>query len=132
MIIQNNTIRIGNFDYTVDFTDEPIILGNQLCYGICDVENQLIQIDSKMTEQNKERVIFHEVFHGLAEFLGLDFGEDNEHVIDSLARGIMQLRKDNPLLFVNEDSLCAYLGLLEDENEECDCEGCEDCECAKG
>lgn len=117
MIIPNK-IRIGNFDYDVELTEQPILLDYQLCSGLCDVHNQLIQIDAGLTDQNKERVLWHETVHGLFEYLGLDFGEKNENIVDSVARGVMQLVRDNPLMFITEDVVEEYLYLMEEELEE--------------
>lgn len=122
-------VKVGNFVYDVEITDEPILLDYQVCMGICDSQNQVIRIDENLTGQNKERVFLHELFHAMTVDKELDFGEDTEHVIDTLAKSLHGVLVDNPMLFVDENILEKLLDELEDEDEEeeecCSCSCCD-------
>ena len=93
MIIPSD-VKVGNFVYTVDVTDEVITL------------------DNKLTQQNKERVFLHELVHAICFDKELHFGEDTENVVDALAKGLHGVIIDNPNLF------CTRLDLFEEEEIE--------------
>lgn len=121
MIIPKN-VKVGNFIYDVQITEEPILLDFQVCSGLCDSHNQIIKIDANLTQQNKERVFLHELLHCMAIDKELEFGEETEHVIDSLAKSLHGILVDNKMLFMNEEILETLL----DEMDNCCCD-CDDC-----
>lgn len=100
MIIPFN-VKVGNFIYEVDETDEVITLDNMVCQGLCDSGNQQIKIDNKLTQQSKERVFLHELVHAICFDKELDFGDETENVVDALAKGIHGVIIDNPNLLCN-------------------------------
>lgn len=131
MIIPKN-VKVGNFVYTVEVTEDPILLDYQVCSGICDNHNQLIQIDAGLTEQNKERVFLHELIHAMCMDKELHFGDETEHVVDNLAKSLHGIILDNPILFMDGEVLDEILNDLaeevEDELEMKEC-SCKECKC---
>ena len=105
-------VKVGNFVYAVEVTDEVITLDNMVCSGLCDSHTQTITLDNKLTQQNKERVFLHELIHAICFDKELHFGEDTENVVDSLAKGLHGIIIDNPNLF------CTFLDLSEEEELE--------------
>jgi hypothetical protein len=94
MIIPNE-LKVGNFIYNVEVTNEPILHEGMLCHGICDSENQLIQLSSDLSEQNKERVFLHELLHSIQFDRSIDLGEECEYIIDEFAKGLHAVINDN-------------------------------------
>lgn len=92
-------IKIGNFVYDVEVTDYPILHEGMLCQGLCDSENQMIQLAADLTKQNMERVFLHELIHAIHMDRGLDLGEQTEVIVDELAKGLHQVINDNTGLF---------------------------------
>ena len=86
--------------YDVQITDYPILHEGMLCKGICDSENQVIQLASDLTEQNLERVWLHELLHAIQMDRSLDLGEQTEIIIDEMAKGLHQVINDNLGIFV--------------------------------
>lgn len=93
-------VKVGNFMYDVQITDYPILHEGMLCQGICDSENQMIQLASDLTEQNLERVWLHELLHAIQMDRSLDLGEQTEIIIDEMAKGLHQVINDNLGIFV--------------------------------
>ncbi|MGL5718010.1 MAG: hypothetical protein ACRCX2_33715 [Paraclostridium sp.] len=100
MIIPVN-VKVGNFVYGVDETDEIITFEGLVAQGLCDSGNQQIKIDNKLTQQSKERVFLHELVHAICFDKELDFEGETEYVVDALAKGLHGVIIDNPNLFCN-------------------------------
>jgi len=113
------SIRIGSCDYDVEFTDNPIIVDRKECFASIDYNKHLIQIDKTLGDnQTQEQSFLHEVFHGIARERNLEF-EDEELVIDELARGLHRIIRDNPEMFANKPISCIpYDEYLENHKEE--------------
>lgn len=112
MIIPDS-VKVGNFIYEVDVTDEVITFDNMVCNGLCDSHVQSIKLDNKLTQQNKERVFLHELVHAICFDKELDFGEETETVVDALAKGLHGVIVDNPSLFCT--CIDDFIDLVEDE-----------------
>lgn len=90
-------VKIGCYTYTVAETDEPIIIGNRCDYaGKANYHNLTIDIKKDMAENAKEQTFWHEVVHCIANYMNLEFDEDNEEkIVDSLANGLLSVMRDN-------------------------------------
>lgn len=86
------SIRIGPFVYDVlivdDLRDGERRLDGNITYDDC-----VIRINSRLCEQMRVEVLWHEVIHGILAQAGLRW-DDNK--IDILAHGLMRFRQDNP------------------------------------
>jgi hypothetical protein len=89
-------IRIGGVEYIVVET-KGLNNGTQVCYGHIDYEKSIIEFNPERGtgHQFKCQTLWHEILHGIAEHANLEIKEDEEHIIDTLAKGIYQVLQDN-------------------------------------
>lgn len=88
-------IRINGVDYEIK---EVIGLndGSKVLYGQVTYGQTLIELNpDNQSEQYKKVTLWHEIFHVIEETNGLDFGENKEKVIDTLAFAVNQILEDN-------------------------------------
>ena len=84
-------IKVGCCDYTI----EEIVIDNEDDYvGRCVPNQQLIQIELRLTKHKKVQTLFHEVLHAIC----FEHGniKISEQKLDTLASGIVAVLKDNP------------------------------------
>ncbi|MDU7067133.1 MAG: hypothetical protein E6343_04060 [Clostridium perfringens] len=96
-------VRVGSMEYEVNLTDETLILDTDLCKGIIDYEFHNIKISNKIHDrQGQECCFLHELMHAVIRERNLDIkNSDEETIVDEIARGLHQVIKDNPNIFVN-------------------------------
>lgn len=98
------TIRIGSCDHTIEFTDDDLVSNHKECYAWIDYDKHLIKINTKLGDnQLKELNLLHELFHGIIHERNLEL-ENEELVVEELARGMHQVIRDNPILFKEDES----------------------------
>ena len=98
-------IRIGSCDYEVEFTKEYIVVDRLQCKAAIDYDNHIINIDSKIGDiQSQEQSFLHEVFHGILRDRAIEV-QDEEFVVDELAKGLHQIIRDNPEMFLDEEDI---------------------------
>lgn len=89
-----NQIKVGGITYDVHHVDltthRDEELGMQL--GYCHFHNDLIETNSKISEQRKNQTLIHEMMHAMYEEAGL---EQNEEEVDALAKVLFQVLQDN-------------------------------------
>lgn len=93
-----NKIKIGSMEYEVIKTDNPILLGNEVCNGIIDYENLFIEISNNRAIQKQEETFIHEILHGIIHERNLIL-EDEEMIVEEISKGLYQVIKDNPEIF---------------------------------
>lgn len=93
-----NKIKIGSMQYEVIKTDKPILLDNEVCNGIIDNENLLIEISNNRAIQKQEETFIHEILHGIIHERNLIL-EDEEMIVEEISKGLYQVIKDNPEIF---------------------------------
>ena len=87
-------IRIGGVDYEIRDVDN-LNDGVSVCYGQISFEDSVIELHAKNQNHQKRCVtLWHEILHGVAEHASLEI-ENEERVIDVLAKGIYQVSQDN-------------------------------------
>jgi len=92
-------VKIGGVDYTIAYEKKLILSSNKAGLGCIDYDNAVIKIEPDVQcEQAKCLTLLHEIMHGIAEHFGLNIN-DNEDVIDKLAKGLYMVIKDNPEMF---------------------------------
>lgn len=95
------SIRIGSCFYDVEYVDKELVLNHQECYALIDYNNHVIQISNKLGDyQQQEQSFLHEVFHGIVKDRALEI-EDEEFIVDELAKGLNQIILDNPIMFLD-------------------------------
>ncbi len=87
-------IRIGGIDYEIRDVDN-LNDGMNDYYGQISFEDSVIELNAqKQSHQRRCVTLWHEILHGIAEHASLDI-ENEEQVIDVLAKGIYQVLQDN-------------------------------------
>lgn len=99
------SIRIGSCDYKVDFTDKDLVANYKEVYARINYDNHLIEINNKSGDkQHKELSFLHEMLHGIIRDRNLEI-EDEELIVEELARGLHQIIRDNQEIFVSKEDL---------------------------
>jgi len=90
-------VKVGCYEFEVIETEDPIIIENNSNYSGCvDYHDIKIKIMSKLANSYKYQILWHELLHVLISYFDIDFKNDNEEkIIDCLARGILMILKDN-------------------------------------
>lgn len=98
------TITISGVEYQVIVSDKPIFLNNLRAYGEIDYDKKEINIDETLQDkQGQLQTFLHEILHGIVYDRELDFKNDEEEtIVDQLAKGLYQVLKDNPGIFIGE------------------------------
>lgn len=89
------SIRIGGIEYKVLY--EPNLrLNNNLCYGAISYDDSTITLSTTDGTGHQMRCVtlLHEILHGIRNHAGIEI-ENEEEVVDMLAKGIYQVLQDN-------------------------------------
>jgi len=98
-------IRIGSCDYNVVFTDNTLLNNHQECYALIDHNKHIIEINNNLGDfQQQELSFLHELFHGIFLDRSIEV-EDEELIVEELARGFHQIIRDNPFIFLDKEYL---------------------------
>ena len=101
MIIPES-VRIGSMDYKVIITDEILLVNHEECYGKIEYGNHAIKIKKDFQDvQGMESTLLHEIMHGITHERNFVYDRnDDETITQQLAKGLHQLIKDNPNMFL--------------------------------
>jgi hypothetical protein len=91
------TIKILGIPYTVK--EVPFISRDSATLGQIDYWQQEIKLVSGLKPELKEQTLLHEVIHGILQALGLNFEDENEKIVQSMASALHQFVVDNKSLF---------------------------------
>lgn len=92
-------VKVGGLSYKIEETEEPILVNNQLCYGSADYGKEIIKLSSSLQSQRGKKITFlHELFHCIFNDRCIE-NEDEEYLVDVLAKGLYQVIIDNPEIF---------------------------------
>ena len=95
------TLRIQGVDYQILASPQGLLV-EEFVFGLVEFEKARIRITTEgVDEQIQKITLLHEVFLIILDNFGIDTGESEEFVVDSLARGMYQILEDNPELFEN-------------------------------
>lgn len=83
-------LKSGGHQIKVDYSRETDGLGE------FDCNTNLIKIDKRLTQSQKEAALFHEIFHAINSTFNLD--TTSHLLLDSLSEQLYQVFKDNGLL----------------------------------
>ena len=95
-----DSIRIGGIEYAIDKVPN-LRDGNKLLYGQIDYDSSQIHMSDTDCKSHDMYCItlLHEILHGIQDHSGVKI-ENEEAVVDMLAKGIYQVLQDNaPRLF---------------------------------
>lgn len=90
-------IYIEGVDFDV-LQDDPVLLDNRVCNGMIDFMKAKIIISEALSANNKLVTLFHEIIHGILQARGLEDENDNENLVDHLARGLVITLRQSPKL----------------------------------
>lgn len=92
-------IRIGSCNYDVKFTNNNLVANGKECYATINYNNHLIEIKNDIGDKQSNEISFlHEVFHGMVHERNIAL-DNEELVVEELARCMHQVIKDNPNIF---------------------------------
>ena len=111
-------IRIGSCDYLVEFTDDAILVDHQECYADIDYNLHKIHISNKLGDiQTQEQSFLHEIVHGIISDRAINLKEDDEElIVDELAKGMHQIIRDNQEMFLDEEDIYFEEDIKEEVN----------------
>lgn len=103
LAMESQHIQLFNAVWIVDFVDkgddgydEYLMEDGELFYeGRCDHQAQRIVILNSLTSFRKKKTIVHELLHVILDMTGQ---KQNEHLIDALSTGIMDLLINDPFM----------------------------------
>ena len=86
-------IDVLGLDFEV--IETPVIEHGSNEIGRVDHIKQKIYLLDSLTKEIKKVVLVHEILHSIFEQLGFNEEHDNEHLIDCLAKSIIQIFSKN-------------------------------------
>jgi len=93
-------IKVGGMVYSVQLTDETLLIDNRACKGLIEYDSQVIKINTTMHGiQSQEQTFCHELIHAMVRERNIDWGENNEEYTEELAKVMYQVLKDNNIDF---------------------------------
>lgn len=97
-------IRIAGADYPIIYKDH-LNDGTTLAYGYINYNENNIYLSSTeiMNDSKKCTVLLHEILHGILHHYGTGVTLENEElVVDTIAKGLYQVVEDNKDMFTEE------------------------------
>lgn len=91
-------VKIGCKDYEVEILDKLLYLEGKTVYGTINTNSSKIEISTagEVSKDSINLTFFHEVLHGLEDFLDIDLTEEH---IEKFAKGLYLFVKENPEVF---------------------------------
>lgn len=84
-----SSINILGMTYQVK--EVEVVNKETFLFGEINFITQVIKIDSSLTQERKNQVLMHEIFHGVLEALGLDELNEDEKVVQSISATLYHL-----------------------------------------
>lgn len=88
-------VKIGWKDYKIEHasSESKLTVESGTCYGEIDYNEQIIRLNDKYSEEQKQCTLVHEVLHGISDMYQLNMPEG---LVARLADAIYTVVKDNP------------------------------------
>lgn len=95
------SVRIDSVDYEVILDNTTLIIDRAECKGTINLDYKTIRINNEVqSEQGQEKTLLHEIIHGIIYERDLDLRTaDEEAIVDTIAKGLHQVIRDNPDIF---------------------------------
>lgn len=93
------TFRVGSVDYTVEQTPKLYHLYN--LFGQVTYDDTHIQLEASMSQSRTNEVLVHELLHAI--FYEAGFEEQDEDMINRVAKVLTQVLRDNDFNFIREE-----------------------------
>lgn len=95
-------VKIGSMEYNVNLEGEPIVCEGRLYDGLILYDELLIRLHSNRATPRVEETFLHEILHGILRERDINFGEDEEEVVEMLGKAMYQFIKENQIIFKGE------------------------------
>lgn len=95
-------LKVGFKEYDIIRKDEVIELPNE-CYGKIDYDNEVIEISTKYSQNQRNATFLHEMFHAIFNKLDMEELRCDEVVVNQLATELYMIIKENPHIFSMKD-----------------------------
>jgi hypothetical protein len=92
-------VKIGGQTYDIKLLPQ-CTTENRMCDGQILYDKGIVELRNDLQGEYKEYVFTHEIIHGIFEFCGL---EQDENMVDRIARALHMVIKDNPDIFKEGD-----------------------------
>lgn len=102
-----NAVRIGGYRYEIERPEGPFYTDSgDLCDGLHVPNVQVIKVAKDGNDEYQKTVFLHECLHAIIyTFCGnLVSDDDEEKLVENLAKGMYQFIKDNPSVFENREA----------------------------
>src|SRR5574344_39084 len=95
------SVKVGGINYQVELVDLTTQRDEEIGWqlGYCHFHKDLIEINSKISEQRQRQTLVHEMMHAIYEEAGVEQDEGN---VDALAKVVYQVVKDNDVGWLNK------------------------------
>lgn len=107
-VLKTKAIKVGGFDYEVEYVPNSFNFGALNRVGQCDFLNQKISINEHLHEDQQLEAFLHELVHAMIVTYDIpmpDDDESEEQIVVMFGKALLQVCKDNkllnPALFVN-------------------------------
>lgn len=92
-----NIVIVAGIPYEVREKEYVEFNDNANALGVCTYDRGLIDVKSTMSDERKEEVFVHELFHAILYEAGFD--EHDEDLVNRASKVLYQVLKDNKLQF---------------------------------
>lgn len=93
-------IKVNDVTYKINTNNDVVYMNGVEVYGYIDYEQATIDLDARLAPDRLQRTLWHEILHAILFNHKCNADEDydnNEELIEILARGLNALMKDNKL-----------------------------------
>lgn len=95
---EKRTISILGIPYTIE--EVEVVDKNNPSNGLILYQECCIRIDRDLPKEMKNRVLLHEIIHGIFSLLGYEEDAENEQKVQGLATALhLLLKSQNPICF---------------------------------
>jgi Zn-dependent peptidase ImmA (M78 family) len=94
-------VKVGGVTYKIKDIENPHSNGS-VCYGTCDHQNLIIEMNSNNNKQRYNQTLIHEIMHAVVDEAGLSFGNEEEDVVNRLSLVWYQVLIDNKFDFLKQ------------------------------
>lgn len=97
-------VKIGVFDFAIEDW-HPRTAAHKRAYGECETANLVIRIDQSYDQRKVADSLLHEILHAVFWAWGVEDGDKEERLVNTLSTAICTVWRDNPdvIAWLNEN-----------------------------
>lgn len=97
-------VKVGAFDFSIEDW-HPRTAANKGRYGECEFLNFVIRIDQSHRRCKVADTLIHEILHAIFWVWGIEDGDKEERLVNTLSTAICTVWRDNPdvIAWINEN-----------------------------